>query len=316
MSDFDPPPLPEIDRQREPFFITPEEWYQFVLRAAFNRPQVSTSAAGGTSISHPWKVKVLWDLKEKKWALRFRSGSVRGLLVEQKEDMFISKWETIVEAGASSKLPLASAMAFLDIPTEVEESVKKQNSFPGLDRETMDELVERYFVWKEGEDATETRSLVMVKVYLFLLRPQVNLLAFENDQLPSFIYPDYEETPPFISIRQNMPPDLDGMQSLLDPFDWCLLANVFMLGPIGEPLSEVNESWTPIVQQKTWWNLDYAVNPHVAKIAPYRITNPLSGYGFNNVQNLINDLNARYAQAELHLFLDGLKNNRGRFFTI
>lgn len=302
--------LPKVDRSRDPYFITPEEWQQMILRAAASRSRVTAGPTDESSLRHPWKTYVEWDNEKEQWMVRVSRGSIRGLVIDR-EPFPITAWDTVV----SDKLTFN---------VESNDTLAMRPTVEASEPDTaLGELKERYFVWRgpdDERDADEVRGLKRVFIYLSVMRPQVNLEAFEDAELPKFFYPDYDENPPTVGWRvkpPTAPADQDIIQALYEPFDRCLLATVWMLGPLGELSAEkVDNSWTPLVQQETWWNLDYVPHPKPLKVAPFRLRAlAISPYGLSTIQSLVDDLNQRYAESELRLFLATL-HNHGQFFSV
>jgi hypothetical protein len=79
-------------------------------------------------------------------------------------------------------------------------------------------------------------------------------------------------------------------------------------------LDEVNESWSPVVQYHTFYNVDHTVEIDINKIPPYRQLNPaaglLSGIVVQAAVEIVNELNRVAEQAFQSISI------KGKFWTV
>jgi hypothetical protein len=133
-----------------------------------------------------------------------------------------------------------------------------------------------------------------------------------------------KNNPPYLELTRQSPIEIEASENVtvqtaldgVDPgYDTLPIATVWMLGPMGElELDEVNESWSPVVQYHTFYNVDHTVEIDINKIPPYRQLNPaaglLSGIVVQAAVEIVNELNRVAEQAFQSISI------KGKFWTV
>jgi len=179
------------------------------------------------------------------------------------------------------------------------------------------------------QDTRTARQLRSMEINLFQPRPTIEAVVVDTstvgvDQFGfQIVYNNPTTDPPFLQIQRESPIDLaggpvsviDALVEAQDPFDIRHIATIWLLGPPGDLTSqEVDETWLPLMDYSTMWNLDYVVNAEIDELEPQVITNP-AGFltGGAAAQPIIDSLNEQDAQIRNLL---SQANVNGDFWTV
>jgi hypothetical protein len=180
------------------------------------------------------------------------------------------------------------------------------------------------------EQSRET-ARVLYCVDLFLRQPRASVSAgvLQDGPDPSYLesfvqYTNTELSPPYLVLSNDSPIEAEvggeisvsaALAGQDTGYDVLPIATIWIMGPVGDlAADEVDESWQPIVEYHTFYNLDHTVDIEIKDLPPLRQINPaaglLSGVAVQAAVEIVNETNRQAAEAYQKVLI------QGKFWTV
>jgi hypothetical protein len=179
------------------------------------------------------------------------------------------------------------------------------------------------------QDRETARCAFCIDLVLRQPRASVALAPPQEGPDPNYLelfvrYVNPKDDPPYVELTTEGPEELEAQEQVNikialasdDPgYDTLPLATIWMLGPAGELYAdEVDESWQPIVEYHTFYNLDHTLNVEIKNLPPLRQLNPaaglLTGFAVQAAVEIINETNRLAEQLYQQVII------KGKFWTV